>query len=170
MNTHPDNLERQNSIAYNRKLRGQLKKLHEMLGEEITDLASGDLGNASTYFNEAQRVLKELSGLTAQLSVILLEAKQSKEELSDEEKYDYSMIHDLTNALGNLQFELNRLIKHMEPTDKEQYTKESLKVMERITQVQEQFRAVRSHINDFGSMSNNPEIAQIFAEHEEQSS
>lgn len=156
-------LIKQNAIAYNTKLRDQLKRLHEMLGDEITDLVSGTLGDKNSFFPKAKKIIKDLSELTAQLSLILIEAKKTKTKLTQEEERDYQMITELTDSLGNLQYQLNKLLKNMHGTqDVEVFTTESLKVMEQITTIQEKFRSVRSQINDFGHLSNNPEIAVMF--------
>lgn len=167
MNANILKLKQQNAIAYNRKLRSQLRNLHEMLGDEITDLVTGELGDPDTFFTEAQKVIKTLSELTANLSVLLLKVKESKKELSAEEERDYHMIEELTDALGNLQYEIHMLIKHMQQSQKiKTFTAESLRVIDKIVETQEKFRAVRAQINNFGYMSKNPEIAALFSDKE----
>jgi dimeric dUTPase (all-alpha-NTP-PPase superfamily) len=122
------------------------------------------IGDKEHFHTKAKDILKHLSELTSKMSVLLIEAKESKKKLSNEEKKDYLMIAKLTETLGNLQYKLNQLIKNMNVSDdeKEVFTTETLAMMDSITDAQEQFRKVRVEINDFGIMSNNPDIATAF--------
>jgi len=157
-------LQKQNAIAYNVPLRELLKKLHEMLGIEITDLANEALQHRIQFREDTTIVLKIMSRLASDLSILLIEAKQSKKILSKEEQYDFETVKSLTGTLGNLQFRLNNLImmSTMSEVSNIQFSKASLEFAEEIMKAQQQFREVRANINSLGFLSHNPELARVF--------
>jgi len=164
MNTIEENLQKQNVIAYNRPLRDQLKMVHEMLGIEITDVANEAIEFRDKFRVDAEKMLRIMSKLAADLSILLIEAKATKRRLGSSEQNDFDAIKSLTGTLGNLQFKLNNLI-HMSMESKKlsiDISKASLEFAENIMQAQQQFREVRAGINSLGFLSNNPELAYMF--------
>jgi regulator of replication initiation timing len=155
-----------NSIAYNGNLREQLKTLHEMLGLEVTDVASGAMEFGYKFRGDAEKVIKYLSKMASQLSIALQEARRGEKTLTSQEQEDYEKIKALTAVLGNLQDKLNRVIKS---TDKinlqnEKLREQGVDLAEHIMQAQDSFRSVRAGINAYGFMSQDPLLAKLFEE------
>lgn len=161
---NPDN--QTNQISSNPTLRQQLQSLHEMLGSEITDVATDALRFGSHFSQEAEQVLRTMSEVTAKLTVALLEVKNFKQNLSTEEQADYDKIKSLVLVLGNFQDKINRLIKLSKQINKlnTQLKSSALDLTEDILITQQKFREVRSQINDYGFLSKNPNLALLLEE------
>jgi hypothetical protein len=159
-----------NGIAYNDDLRAQLKQLHEMLGVELTDAATSAMEFGYKFKGNAEKVLRFMSKMAAQFSIALINTRKSLPQMSAEEQRDYESMKLLTVAIGNLQDKLNRLIKSTEEVNRlnEKIQDSGLGLAEEIMYTQEQFRKVRSEINDYGFLSKNPELANIFAEQQQE--
>lgn len=154
-----------NAIAYDESLRDKLKQLHNMLGAEITDVAAGAFDYGQNFNPEAKQVLKTLSSIASDLSVVLLNARKKK-TLSKEEQRDFDNVKNLTESLGNLQFKLNKIIQKAEEFKKiaQDLREMGMDCSNYIMDTQEQFRMVRANINDFSYMSVDPEIAYQYKE------
>ncbi len=155
-----------NSIAYNGNLREQLKTLHEMLGLEVTDVASGAMEFGYKFRGDAEKVMKYLSRMTSQLSIALQEARRGEKALTSQEQEDYEKIKALTAVLGNLQDKLNRVIKSTDEINlqNEKLREQGVDLAEHIMQAQDSFRSVRAGINAYGFMSQDPLLAKLFEE------
>lgn len=166
MTSNAPNLSDENSIAYNGNLREQLKTLHEMLGFEVTDVASGAMEFGYKFRGDAEKVMKYLSSMASKLSIALQEARKTKDQLSPKEQEDFEEIKALTAVLGNLQDRLNRVIKTTEDINhqNEKLREQGVDLAEHIMQAQDSFRSVRAGINAYGFMSQNPELARLFEE------
>jgi hypothetical protein len=153
--------KKQNTIAYDKHLREKLKTLHDMLGIEITDVAVGAMDYGLKFNPQAKEILKTLSSITSDFSVVLLNAKGNKSKLSEEEQLDYDNIKSLTAYLGNLQYKLNKIIQKAEEFNKltVELRDMGMSCAEYIMEAQEQFRMVRANINDLAFMSADPDVA-----------
>ncbi|MBN2016073.1 hypothetical protein JW766_04540 [Candidatus Dojkabacteria bacterium] len=158
------NLKDLNTIAYDRNLRDQLARLHEMLGVEITDVASGAMEYTTKFRPSAENTLKVMSKLASDLSVALIEAKGNKKVLSEEEREDYKAIEGVAETLGNLQYKLNKLIKSVKKFNEntEELQELGFRLAQDIMDAQDQFRNVRANMNALGHMSENPHLASLF--------
>lgn len=163
MNDNP-NLADINSIAYNEDIRNQLKTLHEMLGNEMTDIANGAMELTNRFSDQGDDLLKYMSKLTSQLSIFLINARNADSNLSEEEKQDYERIKSLTNVIGNLQDKLNRVVKLLKSARdiNTQVGEEGMELAENIMNAQQEFRSVRSGINAYGFLSEDPKMANLF--------
>ena len=159
-----------NAIAYNGNLRDQLQVLHEMLGVEVTDIASDATKFGLKYSSDAEEVLLYMSRMASKLTLALSDARKSKEQLTQEEQEDYDRIKSLTDVIGNLQDKLNRVIKFSKQINdlNSQMSEYSMKLGEEIMNAQAKFREVRSGINAYGFLSDNPELARLFEEQRRQ--
>lgn len=155
-----------NSIAYNGNLRDQLRVLHEMLGVEVTDVATGAMEYGGKFTTDAENLLKYFSKVASNLSLALVSTKEKKGKLTAEEQKDYENISSLVAVIGNVQDKLNRVIKTSKKATEvnNQLSEEGMSLAEYIMDAQQQFRNVRSSINAYGFLSNNPELARLFAE------
>jgi|GEM_PF-1937570 len=169
MNPGIQDLKKKNAIAYNRPLRDQLETVHKLLGSEITDVANTAMNYGIKFQPSAEGALKIMSKLASDLSVLLLEAKKEKESLSTEEESDYDAIKSLTDVLGNLQFELNRIVKLSKKFYEiaEELLDEGVSLGETIIEAQASFREVRIDINALGFLSRNKDIAYLFEDNAE---
>lgn len=163
MNSDSPNLKNINTIAYDKTLREQLEELHNSLGEGITDVAAQATQFITKYKEDAVKQLKFMSKLTADLSVALIQARGDK-ELNAEEQNEFEAIEKLADALGNLQFRINRLIMDITKMENlsEQISDEGTVLLEAIIEAQTSMMATRADINDLGFFSNNPELAHLF--------
>jgi hypothetical protein len=155
-----------NSIAYSGNLREQLATLHEMLGVEVTDIASNASQYGIKFSSDAEKVLTYMSTVASKLTLALMEAKQSKQTLTPEEQVDYDKVKGLTAIVGNLQDKLNRLIKTMQEVNELnlKINEQGMELGNYIMDAQEEFRNVRSRINAYGFFSANPELSYLFDE------
>lgn len=153
-------LEKKDSIAYNPIVRQQLENLHDMLGVEITDIPDALITGEPGSIERGQNILKELSKLTSDLSVALLEIKGQKDQLNPQENTNYESIKGLVGTLGNLQYELNDILKFKASgNDDPKLAEMAMDLEQDIISVQEEFRKVRSNINDLGFLSYDPNIS-----------
>lgn len=115
------------------------------------------------YKEDAVKQLKFMSKLTADLSVTLIQARGNK-ELNAEEQNQFEDIKKLADALGNLQFRINRLIMDITKMENlsEQISEEGTVLLEALIEVQDKLRTIRADINDLGFFSNNPTLANLF--------
>lgn len=166
MNSNAPKLSNVNSIAYDGNLREQLKILHEMLGFEVTDVASGAMEFGYKFKGDAEKVMKYLSKMASQLSIALQEARKTGKQLSSQEQEDYERIKALTAVLGNLQDKLNRVIKTTEDINQqnEKLREQGVDLAEHIMEAQDSFRSVRAGINAYGFMSEDPLLVRLFEE------
>lgn len=163
MNSDSPNLKNINTIAYDKTLREKLEELHNSLGEGITDVAAQATQFITKYKEDAVKQLKFMSKLTADLSVTLIQARGNK-ELNAEEQNQFEDIKKLADALGNLQFRINRLIMDITKMENlsEQISEEGTVLLEALIEVQDKLRTIRADINDLGFFSNNPTLANLF--------
>ncbi|MCL4367339.1 hypothetical protein M1563_04195 [Patescibacteria group bacterium] len=163
MNSDSPNLKNINTIAYDKTLREKLEELHNSLGEGITDVAAQATQFITKYKEDAVKQLKFMSKLTADLSVALIQARGDK-ELNTEEQNQFEDIKKLADALGNLQFRINRLIMDITKMENlsEQISEEGTVLLEALIEVQDKLRTIRADINDLGFFSNNPTLANLF--------
>lgn len=164
MTTPSEDLQKQNAIAYNKPLREQLQIVDEMLGVEVTDIANDAIQYSIKFQINAEKVLKTMSKLAADLSILLIKAKESKKALNKDEVEDFEAIKSLTGTLGNLQFKLSRLINKTKASNEINtgISQDGLAFAESIMEAQQQFRKVRASINAFGFMSQDPDVAHLF--------
>lgn len=163
MDPDSPNLKNINTIAYDKTLREKLEELHNSLGEGITDVAAQATQFITKYKEDAVKQLKFMSKLTADLSVALIQARGDK-ELNTEEQNQFEDIKKLADALGNLQFRINRLIMDITKMENlsEQISEEGTVLLEALIEVQDKLRTIRADINDLGFFSNNPTLANLF--------
>lgn len=156
-------IKEENGIAYDATLREQLKYLHQILGTDITDVAVSAMEYGIKFQPRGKMVLKVMSKLASDLSVALLEAKGER-KLSEEEKGHFEAVKHLVSTLGNLQFDLKKIIKKVDEVNKlvESLSKMGMKFAESIMDAQDEFKEVRANINALSWLSNNPEIAYLF--------
>lgn len=161
-----DDFKSENRIAYDKYLRSKLGELHDMLGVEITDVAVGAVNYGMKFNPEAKDILKTLSSITSDFSVLLVSAKGENKELTEKEQQDFNNIKKLTDYLGNIQFKLNKIIQKSEEFKKLARELEELGVgcAEYIMEAQEEFRNVRAEINDLSYLSVNPSVAYQYEE------
>lgn len=161
-----DDLKQQNTIAYDMNLRERLKVLHQLLGEDITDIASAAMDYGIKFQPQAKDILKEVSELTSDLSVAVLEAKNDKQTLSAEEEEDARQLSEITNILGNLQFKLNKVIMAIDKFKAlaEELNSVGVALAEEIVHAQEHFRDLRADFNALGFLSKNPKISMLLDE------
>lgn len=157
-----------NTIAYDISLRSKLGQLHDMLGVEITDVAVGAMEYGSKFSPETKDILKTLSSVTSDLSVVLMEAKGSKKELSPSEKEDFDNVKSLIEYLGNLQFKLNKIIQKVSEfnTVAQEMKDLGMDCAEYTMTAEKQFKTVRARINDLDYLSADPSIAHTFKKEE----
>ncbi len=155
------NVADSNSIAYNGPLREQLKALHELVGLEVTDIASNALQSGIKFSEEADRALLSMSNITSKLTLALLNAKSSKKNLTHDEEQDVERVKSLTVALGNLQDKVNRVIKYSKQVNElnVKMKEAAIALTEETMVTQQKFREVRSAFNDYGLLSDNPDLA-----------
>lgn len=153
-----------NSIAYNADIRDQLKTLHEMLGNEMTDIANGAAELTNRFSDQGEDLLKYMSKLTSQLSIFLINARNADTNLTEEERLDYERIKSLTNVIGNLQDKLNRVVKLLKSARdiNTQVGEEGMELAELIMNAQQEFRYVRSGLNAYGFLSEDPKMANLY--------
>ena len=171
MDPDSPNLKNINTIAYDKTLREKVEELHNSLGEGITDVAAQATQFITKYKEDAVKQLKFMSKLTADLSVALIQARGNK-ELNAEEQGQFEAIEKLADALGNLQFRINRLIMDITKMEKlsEQISDEGAVLLEAVMDVQTKMRTIRANINALGFFSNNPEMAHLFDKQNEDKS
>lgn len=164
MNDNPPNLTDVNSIAYNANLRDQLKRLHDMLGVEVTDMASGAMDYGVKFAADGDALLKYMSNLASELSIALISIRKKLTVLSYEEQQDYEKIKSLTAVIGNLQDKLNRVLKLVKSANdlNQQIHTQGVELADQIMEAQDEFSKVRASINAYGFLSDNPELAQLF--------
>ncbi|HUD44836.1 MAG TPA: hypothetical protein VMR41_04795 [Patescibacteria group bacterium] len=152
-----------NTIAYDKPLREKLDELHVSLGEGITDIAASATQFTAKYKETAIIQLKFMSKLTADLSVALIHARDGK-QLDIEEQSQFDDMKKLADSLGNLQFQINRLIMDVTKMEKlsEQISSEGDSLLNAVMDVQSKLTVIRSDINDLGIFSNNPQMATLF--------
>ncbi len=157
------NLKDANTIAYDKTLRENLEELHNNLGEGITDIAASAVQLTAKYKENAVKQLKFMSKLTADLSVALIKARGDK-DLNPEEQEQFEDIGKLANALGNLQFRINRIIINITKMEQlgEQISDGGGVLLDAIMEVQSRMLAIRANINDLGFFSKNPRMALLF--------
>lgn len=150
-----------NTIAYDMFVRDRLETLHRLLGEDVTDVADGAMEYGYKFIPESKNVLKEVSKLTSDLSLSLMNAKHDKKALTSEEEQDYKEMKDLIDDLGNMQFKLNKVIQKIETLKKDasELVTLSTSFAQDIINAQEKFRNIRIDINDYGFLSSDPKIA-----------
>lgn len=157
-----NDLIKQNGIAYNRSVRKQLKKIHDSLSMDVTDVAANASQYAIKFTPHAQETLKEVSKLSSDLTVALLNAKGDK-TLTKKEREDYKSIKQLIDILGNVQFKMNGIIQKSKKMNQiaDELVDDSYELSKEIMNAQDKFRAVRKKINAYGAFSNNPRIAML---------
>ena len=155
--------KKENTIAYDKNLRSQLKTIHDMLGEDVTDIASRAMEYGIEFHPKSQGVLKAISKLTSDLSVAILEAKDDKKKLSKVEQEDFEQVKTLTNLLGNLQFKINEVIKNIDKFNRvaEKLYEAGVSLAQDIMDSQEKFRMLRADFNAIGFLSDDPEISTL---------
>ena len=151
-----------NKISYNKNLRQKLEEAHKFLGLEVTDVIDASTGDREDFIRSAQNVLKMMSKFASDLSVALFEA--GKGHLNWKEAVEADKVGKIAEMLGNLQFELNKVIKYAE-----EQGAETAKIIEMISdfgssvmKAQEEFRSVRASMNALGYLSDNPRLAYLF--------
>ena len=161
-------LKKKNTVAYNKPLRDQLEAIHQMLGTDVTDIANSAMQYSIRFNPDAEETLSKMSKLASDLSVLLLEVKSQKKELNEEEKHDYDAMKKIADILGNLQFEINQIVKISK-----KFKDIAADLLEKgtalgmsIINAQEVFRNVRIDINALGFLSQNKEIAYLFERNE----
>lgn len=162
-------LKKENTIAYDNKLRDYLEDLNSTLDIGITDLSSQTVTLIIKFKEDAVKQLKFMSKLTADLSVALIKAKGEK-DLKQEEQEQFDTIKHLADSLGNLQFKINRLIMDMTKMEElgEKISSESEAILESTMELQTKLMNIRVEINDFGFLSHDPAIARLFNGQDEQ--
>lgn len=153
-----------NSIAYNADIRDQLKTLHEMLGNEMTDISNGAMEVSNRASDQGEQLLKYMSKLTSQLSIFLINARNADTNLTEEERQDYERIKSLTNVIGNLQDKLNRVVKLLKTIREasNEIGEEGMELAQLIMNAQQEFRYVRSGLNAYGFLSEDPKMANLY--------
>ena len=148
--------KKKNTIAYDADLRKQLKHIHDLLGEDVTDVASQAMEYGFKFQPEAKSLLKAISKLTSDLSITILDAKSDKKKLNK----------GMTDVLGNLQYKMNEVIKDVGVFNKatEELYESGLDLAEEIVTSQEQFRELRSDFNAIGFLSKDPNISSLLDE------
>jgi len=158
--------KKKNTIAYDADLRKQLKHIHDLLGEDVTDVASQAMEYGFKFQPEAKSLLKAISKLTSDLSITILDAKSDKKKLNKEEQEDFDRVKGMTDVLGNLQYKMNEVIKDVGVFNKatEELYESGLDLAEEIVTSQEQFRELRSDFNAIGFLSKDPNISSLLDE------
>jgi len=161
MGNNDQNTEEQNAIAYNPVLRDQLKDLHELLGDEISNIVAEAIEPGRKLSEQAEKALLAMSEGASKLTLELMAVRESKKKLNEEEQRNYDQIRNLAATLGNLQLKVSKILKIVsEITAMNVLLKgAAIDLTEDITAAQQQFREVRSGINDFGVFSQNPDLA-----------
>ena len=156
-------LKNVNAIAYDKTLREYLGELQSVLDQGITDVSAQAVQLSVKYKEDAIKQLKFMSKLTADLSVALIKAKGDK-ELNVQEQEQFDTIKKLADALGNLQFRINRLIMDMTNIEKlsDQISHEGEVLLDSVTDVESTMTHIRAAMNDLGFFSQNPEMAALF--------
>lgn len=135
-----------------------------MLGNEMTDISNGAMEVSNRASDQGEQLLKYMSKLTSQLSIVLINARNADTNLTEEERQDYERIKSLTNVIGNLQDKLNRVVKLLK-TIREASTEigeEGMELAQLIMNAQQEFRYVRSGLNAYGFLSEDPKMANLY--------
>lgn len=153
-----------NQVAYNSKIRYKLKDIHQLLGGEITDVASAGMQVGRSIIEKAEELREQISSLTSELTVALIELRGNEADFNKEEVEDFRNIKRITDQLGNLQFSLNHLIKKIKTYNEaaDEVQEVGMDLGEQIMDSQELFRKVRADMNAFGLLSKDPETAVVF--------
>lgn len=170
MDDNIQNLNDMNAIAFDGSLRDKLKTLHDMLGDEVTDVATNAYEFGIRFNSDSEKILKYMSSIASKLTLALMKARKSKENLSPEEQEDFDKIVYLTTVLGNLQDRLNTVINLSKQINdlNFQINEASIKLADEIMDSQEKFREVRANIDAYGFLSTNPELARLFEDSRQQ--
>lgn len=203
----------------------KLQKLVEIISQDIVSSAFTTINSTNKWIEEAESIRAELSQLTADLTVALMNASKDKEKLSQSEqdsqrgvqilieelgnfgfaftkmindieglkgylqeivdlsnplmdkitvfmntyrlnRDDKDTIKKIIDFLGNAEFKLNKTLNVMEKYQSSAVNlhSNSFEISKKIMDAQDKFRAVRSSINDYGFLSDDPLMANLFKE------
>ncbi len=162
--TCKQNLQEINQIAYNPEIRERLQKIHEMLGAEVTDLASAGMNIGMRVVDNARKLREEISSLTSDLTIALMDIRGAEGSLNQEEKDDFENVRELTEQLGNLQFKINALIKKTVKYNEvaSEVQEAGMDLATNIMDTQDKFRKVRADLNAYGVLSKDPDVATSY--------
>jgi endonuclease III len=164
MNPTNKSLKTTNVIAYDKKVREVMKKAHDMLGDDLTTFYQQAYERGLELKNDALQTLKKFSNVTADLSIVLIEAKDSKKKLSKAEDELFNRGKALTKVLGSIQTKINFIIKQMNIINNsaERIANTSDRLVNMIMKAQDLSRGLRTDMNAYGAYSKSSDIARLF--------
>ncbi len=150
-----------NTIAYDKEVRLKIEKMHDLVCDEVLNVANGAMDYGRKFNPEAKDLLKIMAEFASELTVALMEARADKKVLTHEEQSDFDGVKSVVDTIGNLQYELNKLIQKTEAFQSMaiEVHQSGLSFAEKLMNVQDVFRMVRANINDYAFMSADPKKA-----------
>jgi len=96
------------------ELISSLRNLVTLISEQIVSSSYSVSGNIDKWLQEGEGLRAELSSLTSNLTIALMNAKGEKKDLANEEEASFRGVQLLTNELGNFLLSFTRLINLVE--------------------------------------------------------
>jgi chromosome segregation ATPase len=141
----------------------QISAIKRVLGEDATDVADRAMSISTETQIRVEELIKIISKLAANVSAMVIEAK-ANETLTEEQIEKFDRISEFAKKLGNNQFELLMLARHLRSFNElaDVINREGFELADKIMELQNELLEIRYDLDYLGVFNNNPVLANYF--------